>query len=163
MIQEYNLVLVLPAEIVPLSTQSHKILDPAPPYFHKQPRTGGRASIKIRGVQSIPSVLNLFSHHLLSLLPLMVMYLATNLWRSPKAVRKASGPKKHCSHLDIHKPPCLWPSGGFIKILLQRTDKRMLGEEERDRAGKKKMRDKQEVTAHRGIKASSYYSVPMKT
>lgn len=56
MIQEYNLVLVLPAEIVPVSTQSHKTLHPAPPYFHKQPRTAGRASIKSRGAQSIPSV-----------------------------------------------------------------------------------------------------------
>lgn len=69
------------------------------------------------------------------------MYLATNLWRSPKAVRKACGPMKHCSHLDIHKPLRLWPSGGFIKIQQQRTGKRILGEEERDLPGKKKMRE----------------------
>lgn len=40
-----------------VSNWSYKILHPAPPYFHKQPRTGGRASIKTRGAQSIPSVL----------------------------------------------------------------------------------------------------------
>ncbi len=48
------------------------------------------------------------------------MYLPTNLGHSPKAVRKACGPKTHCSHLDIHKtsvPPAI---AGFIKIPQQR-------------------------------------------
>lgn len=72
-------------------------------------------------------------------------------------------PRNIAVTLTYTKPPRLWPSGGFIKILQQRTDKRILGEKERALAGKKKMRDKQEVTAHRGIKESSYYSVPMKT
>lgn len=72
-------------------------------------------------------------------------------------------PRNIAVTLTYTKPPCLWPSGGFIKILQQRTDKWILGEEERDQAGKKKMRDQQEATAHRGIKESSYYSVPMKT
>lgn len=72
-------------------------------------------------------------------------------------------PRNIAVTLTYTKPPCLWPSGGFIKILQPRTDKRILGEEDRDIAWKKKMRDKQEVTAHRGIKESSYYSVPMKS
>lgn len=46
----------------------------------------------------------------------MVMYLATNLGHSPKAVRKACGPKKHCSHLDIHKTPAPPAIADFIKI-----------------------------------------------
>lgn len=48
------------------------------------------------------------------------MYLATNLGHSPKAVRKARGPKKHCSHLDIHKTPVPPAIAGFIKIPQQR-------------------------------------------
>lgn len=49
----------------------------------------------------------------------MVMYLATNLGHSPKAVRRAGGPEKHCSHLDIHKTSVPAAIGGFIKILQQ--------------------------------------------
>ena len=49
----------------------------------------------------------------------MVMYLATNLGRSPKAVSKACGPEKHCNHLDIHKTPAPLAVAGFIKILQQ--------------------------------------------
>lgn len=51
------------------------------------------------------------------------MYLATNLGHSPKAVRKACGPKKHCSHLDIHKAPVPLAIAGFIKIPQQREEK----------------------------------------
>lgn len=50
------------------------------------------------------------------------MYLATNLGHSPKAVRKACGPKKHCSHLDIHKTPVPPAIAGFIKIPQQREE-----------------------------------------
>lgn len=63
---------------------------------------------------------HLFSHHLLSLLPLMVMYLATNLGHSPKAVRKSCGPRKHCSHLDTHKTPLPLANAAFIGISQQR-------------------------------------------
>lgn len=52
---------------------------------------------------SLPLSFHLFSHHLLSLLPLMVIYLATNQGCSPKAVSEAHSPERRCSHLDIHK------------------------------------------------------------
>ena len=57
------------------------------------------------------------------------MYLATNLGHSPKAVRKARGRKKHCSHLDIHKTPVPAAIAGFIKIPQQREEEGMQEEE----------------------------------
>lgn len=57
----------------------------------------------------------------------------------------------------------LWPSGGFIKTLQWRADERIQKEQERELAGRKKMKGKQDVTAHWGINASSYCPLPMKT
>lgn len=90
------------------------------------------------------------------------MYLATNLGHSPKAVRKAGCPKKHCSHLDIHKTPVPLAIARFIKIPLWREEEETKEEERREMIGRKKTRHQVVATARWGICASSYYPFPMK-
>jgi len=90
------------------------------------------------------------------------MYLATNLGHSPKAVRKACGPRKHCSHLDIHKTSMPVAITGFIRIPQQREENGVKEEEQRGLTGRKKTRGRLDVKAHWGIYAISYYPLPMK-
>lgn len=90
------------------------------------------------------------------------MYLATNLGHSPKAVRKAHGPKKHCSHLDIHKTPVPPAIADFIKIPQQGEENGIQEEEQREMTWRKNTTGQLNVTAHWGICSRSYYPVPMK-
>lgn len=92
----------------------------------------------------------------------MVMYLATNLGHSPKAVGRGGSPKKHYSHLDIHKTPEPLAIAGFIKIPWQREEEEILEEKLSEMTGSKKTRGQMLATAHWGICGSSYYPVPMK-
>lgn len=72
----------------------------------------------------------------------MVMYLATNLGHSTKAVRRGSSPKKHYSHLDIYKTPAPPAIASFIKIPWQREEEEeeILEEEQAEMTWRKKRR-----------------------
>ncbi|MEQ2262379.1 hypothetical protein XENORESO_009035 [Xenotaenia resolanae] len=92
----------------------------------------------------------------------MVMYLATNLGHSPKAVRRAGSSKKHYSHLDIHKtsvPPAI---ACFIKIPLRREEEEILDKGQSGKTGRKKPRGQLVATARWGICGSSYYPCSVK-
>lgn len=96
----------------------------------------------------------------------MVIYLATNQGRSPKAVSEAHSPEKRCSHLDIHKekkggerekkpltPPAI---GAFIWILRRGEQQEDEIQEQREPAERREMAANQDATARWGIYASSY-------
>lgn len=92
----------------PMPTWNNKISLPAHPIFISS-LTGGRALPWFHKNQR-SSILtlssHLFSHNLLSLLPLMVMYLPTNLGHSPKAVRKDLLPQETLQSPWHKQNPC---------------------------------------------------------
>lgn len=94
------------------------------------------------------------------------MYLATNLGHSPKAVRRGGSPKKHYSHLDIHKTSEPLAIACFIKIPWRREEEQeeeeILDEGQSGMTGRRKTRGQLVATAHWGICGSSYSPRPMK-
>lgn len=57
----------------------------------------------------------------------MVIYLATNQGRSPKAVSEAHSPEKRCSHLDIHKEKKTLNASGHRRLHLDSAAWRTAG------------------------------------